>query len=580
MNRNNLLKLGLNTFISIDVETTGLDVQKDKIIEISACKYTEGKLQDSYTQLINPNTEINSFISNLTGIKNSDLKDQPLFNEISDDLIKFIEGVPLVGHNIMFDLNFINKELKNGYDIFSEIFISDTYYLAKVFLFYLESFKLSSLCEKFNFKINQSHRAEDDAKNTALLFIEILQIIQNTNINFLSKVNRCINDSDILNKILMKNIIQKLINDNKNNFDDNFYLNKVPKSSIYINQENNCKDLNIDDIFSKEGLLSKKINGYELRKNQYHFTSDCMKNINDQGLLIAEADTGIGKSFSYLVAILLENNKKNVISSSTHNLQNQLFYKDLPLIASSLGIKTKASIMKGMDNYLCNDRLNKVLDQIDKFLTNDERLEIQSVIIWSSVTNTGDINECNSFRKRNYDKIWKLIKYEPEICLFNNSSSNKNCFYKKLQNESKNSNILVVNHSLLASSYEKQDNFINDNTNCFIDEAHKFLENFRDQLKENISCNSIQSNFDNIILLFNKIVKDRTNNVINEKYQVLTNNINEFSSLFNQFSLEYGNQILNKNNKLKFGKKIDTKYVYCKREFENLSIISVDLSVE
>ena len=102
-----LSSLGLDSFVSIDVESTGLDVQRDRIIEISACKYIHGELQDTFSTLINPGMKISPFITQLTGINNKQLLNQPAFNKIESDFIKFVENEPLVGHNISFDLKFI-----------------------------------------------------------------------------------------------------------------------------------------------------------------------------------------------------------------------------------------------------------------------------------------------------------------------------------------------------------------------------------------------------------------------------------------------------------------------------------------
>ena len=92
-----LSKINLDRFISIDVETTGLDSKNDKIIEISAVKFSNNKVVDKFTKLINPEKKIPSFIQNLTGIKNEHVEDAPFFNEISNDLIKFWEVI-LIGH--------------------------------------------------------------------------------------------------------------------------------------------------------------------------------------------------------------------------------------------------------------------------------------------------------------------------------------------------------------------------------------------------------------------------------------------------------------------------------------------------
>ena len=106
--KNFLNKENFHKFISIDIETTGLNFHCDKIIEIAAHKFVDGRIQDSYKTLINPNQNLNSFIIELTGINNEMLINQPTFQEIEEDFLNFIDDCPLVGHNIIFDLNFLS----------------------------------------------------------------------------------------------------------------------------------------------------------------------------------------------------------------------------------------------------------------------------------------------------------------------------------------------------------------------------------------------------------------------------------------------------------------------------------------
>ena len=113
----NLKDLNINEFIAIDVETTGLDVFNDRIFEIAAIRFKNGKVDDTFWELINPNKKIPSFIENLTGISNKDVSDKPRFSEISNDFIRFIDKYPIIGHNVSFDIDFINKELNGSYNI-------------------------------------------------------------------------------------------------------------------------------------------------------------------------------------------------------------------------------------------------------------------------------------------------------------------------------------------------------------------------------------------------------------------------------------------------------------------------------
>ena len=128
----------------------------DKIIEISAVKFLNGIPHESFSKLVNPQRSIPTFITNLTGINNDMIKNQPTFDLVSKDFIKFIDNNPLVGHNINFDLKFIEKEL--GLYMAGKIskdYICDTFHLARIFLYELPSYKLESICSELNIKVNK-----------------------------------------------------------------------------------------------------------------------------------------------------------------------------------------------------------------------------------------------------------------------------------------------------------------------------------------------------------------------------------------------------------------------------------------
>ena len=123
-----LSDIHLDKFVAIDVETTGLDLYNDKIIEISAVKFKNEKIIDQFTSFINPSKKIPSFIEKLTGISNDDVLDAPQFNEISNDLIDFIDNSQIVGHNIKFDIDKLQQAYKDVLSIFTLINLPSTFW--------------------------------------------------------------------------------------------------------------------------------------------------------------------------------------------------------------------------------------------------------------------------------------------------------------------------------------------------------------------------------------------------------------------------------------------------------------------
>jgi len=163
---------------------------------------------------------------------------------------------------------------------------------------------------------------------------------------------------------------------------------------------------------------------------------------------MAEAGTGVGKSFAYLLPAMhfaLANKEKVVISTATITLQQQLYEKDIPLVARSMGdVKIKSVIMKGRGNYLCFRRLNDIKGEPPLFdFDNDE---LKNITAWSETSKTGDKSEL-SFKPS--DTLWTSVCSESDLCMGNHCPWRGKCFTLTLRREANNAHIIVVNHHLL-----------------------------------------------------------------------------------------------------------------------------------
>jgi DNA polymerase III epsilon subunit family exonuclease len=132
-------------FVAIDVETTGLDPKTDRIIEVGAVRFTDGKAFAEYSSFVNPDAQLPRHITHLTGIQNQDVVDAPRFEEIAGTLLDFIAGMPLCGHQIDFDLNFLNGELKRTGRVKLSAPEIDTALLSRIFVPSIGRFSLKHL---------------------------------------------------------------------------------------------------------------------------------------------------------------------------------------------------------------------------------------------------------------------------------------------------------------------------------------------------------------------------------------------------------------------------------------------------
>ena len=159
----------INNYIALDIETSGLNPASDKIIEIGMAKVIDGRIEDKYSCLINPQEMISERITQLTGITQQMLNDKPVINDVIFEIIDFMQELPILGHNVIFDYSFIKKAAVNNNIKFERQGI-DTLKLARRLLPEVEHKNLEYLCRYFNIDAGNSHRAYDDAVSAIKIF--------------------------------------------------------------------------------------------------------------------------------------------------------------------------------------------------------------------------------------------------------------------------------------------------------------------------------------------------------------------------------------------------------------------------
>ena len=216
------------------------------------------------------------------------------------------------------------------------------------------------------------------------------------------------------------------------------------------------KELNSEQIIAslrEGGAVADLLSSYEPRQAQLDLLSLVTRGFNENALVMAEAGTGVGKSFAYLIPAMqfaCENKEKVVISTATITLQQQLYEKDIPLVASSMKdgsgspVKIKSVIMKGRGNYLCLRRLNDIYQEPPLFDFDFDELKL--ITDWSKSTKTGGKAELSFLPS---DTVWTSICSESDLCLGNQCPWREQCFILMLRREANNAHIIVVNHHLL-----------------------------------------------------------------------------------------------------------------------------------
>ena len=232
-------------------------------------------------------------------------------------------------------------------------------------------------------------------------------------------------------------------------------------------------DTRIAEMFEEHGLFHQAMDRYERRPQQITMTQGVTRAFSDGEFLIAEAGTGTGKSLSYLVPAILwavENDQRVVISTNTKNLQEQLFFKDIPFLLKALRTDFRVTLLKGRSNYICLDRWQQAMSQPDDRLTVEEREAALLLVPWTKETVTGDISEHSGFSPSAHYGLWQKINAEGGAC--QRCLASAECFVNRAREAATQSHLIIINHALLLSDIAADNAVLQDYTHLVIDEAH------------------------------------------------------------------------------------------------------------
>jgi ATP-dependent DNA helicase DinG len=203
----------------------------------------------------------------------------------------------------------------------------------------------------------------------------------------------------------------------------------------------------VADVFSDEGPLARTLPSFEPRESQRGMATAVARTLETGGVLLAEAGTGTGKTLAYLVPAILSG-QRVLVSTGTKNLQEQIFTKDLPLLAQALSVRFRAALMKGRGNYLCLHRFEE-FRKSPAFRSDVDRIHFTLVESWSESTTTGDRGEIEELP----DELpfWPQISATAEHCLGATCPQYTDCYVSKMRQRAAEADVVIVNHHLLCA---------------------------------------------------------------------------------------------------------------------------------
>lgn len=484
-----------DVWVAIDLETTGLNVDKEAIIEIGAVKFQGEQVLDTFQTFVNPSRKLSSFIKRFTSISQEQVDEAPPFELVVGRLAAFLGNAPIIGHNVAFDVGFLEKaglKLSNPR--------CDTWDMVYVLHPGMPEYSLSRLTDRMGLTHDRPHRAIDDALATKELFVELLKDAAKLDVNSVAEMQRLADRSSWVLGYLLRGLganpsgngsgmpgMAALPPKSRTSVDisglDTGDLEKRLQRERSLRPSRDVTKVDEDlvtSLFSEGSPLAQALPGFDHRPEQAEMAKAVTKAINEGQRLLVEAGTGVGKSLAYLLPAALyalANNKRVVVSTNTIALQEQLVGKDVPILVQALSAieglnaeELKFTQLKGRANYLCLRRWNHLRsnDSIDE----DEARMLAKIMVWLQTTETGDRSELN-LGSRNTAAPWDRLSAQGATdCL----SSGGPCFLRASREKAAASHLVVVNHALLLSDLTAGGTLIPEYDLLIIDEAHHLEE--------------------------------------------------------------------------------------------------------
>jgi predicted DnaQ family exonuclease/DinG family helicase len=450
-------------FVAIDLETTGMDPERDSIIEVGAIRFSlDGDLGESFASLVALERPLPPEIARLTGIQPEELAAAPPLGEVLTHLERFVGDAWIVGHNVAFDLEFLE-----GASLRPPSPSIDTAELASLLRPTTPSYALQRLIVELEAASLRPHRALDDATAAALLCGALLRGARGLNVETLE-------GAFALAPLIGEGIAFFFEHALQERARVAFSEPPLTPAERPRAGDGSALEADIRAIFAPDGPLASAFVAYEPRAEQVLMAEAVDQTFRDGGALVVEAGTGTGKSLAYLVPALraTRRGRRVVISTYTLNLQEQLVRKDVPQLLDGLDIDARAVVLKGRQNYLCPRRWH--LLRATAQTPEEARLALKT-LVWREATRSGDRGELHLSPEEAL--LWRRVCAQDETCTARRCASVRGgCYLEKARKAAEEADVIVVNHALLLSDARGASRLLPAAPLLVVDEAHHFEE--------------------------------------------------------------------------------------------------------
>ncbi len=462
--------------VSIDLETTGLDVSRDAIIEVGAVRMFEGEVVEEFTTLVDPGFAIPPAITHLTGITSDAVIGKPNISAVLPLIRDFVGSAPILAHNVSFDAGFLAR-----HGILQRNLRIDTYDLASILLPSAARYNLNSLTADLDITYNIEHRALSDAHATAQLYWRLWQRVLALPFDTVVEITEAArglpwDTARVFEAALAEHSRQHIFTFEQTARTNGVFTPLTDETSP-LRPNAHFEPINTDalsTLLSNQEPLGHAIPGFQRRDQQLSAALAVAQAFNENQHFMIEAGTGTGKSIAYLLPSMLwaaQNSERVVISTNTINLQDQLVTKDIPALIAALGLPVEYAVLKGRSNYLCPRRLAALRR---RHPTNvDELRTLAKILVWLPQTTSGDRSEI-SLRGPVENAMWQRLSAEDEGCTLDRcwTVMGGACPFYKARRRAEMAHIIVVNHTLLLADAAAENRVLPEYHRLIIDEAH------------------------------------------------------------------------------------------------------------
>lgn len=465
----------MKSLVAFDLETTGLDTARDAVIEIGAVHFHGNRIEAEYQTLVNPGRPLDPAVVELTGLNDAMLAGAPRINEVLGDFEEFVGDLPLLGHNVQFDLAFMMRE-----GLFEDNEYLDTFDLASVLLPSSSRYNLRALAQELGIPVLESHRALEDAQTTRQVFIRLFERAGEIPGPVLDEITRLgqeiawgagwVFDQAFEDRRSAGETIGPLAASEI----EIFPSPDGPTADLKPSSEPSPLDSDeIAAMFEPQGAFSRSFEGYENRPQQVSMARAVTDALNEGQHLLVEAGTGTGKSMAYLApahAWAAQNGERVVISTNTLNLQDQLIHKDIPDLSRALETEVRGAVLKGRSNYLCPRRFDALRRLGPR--TEDEIRLLSKLLLWLAEGGAGDRTQLNL--PRGESVIWSRLSADNEDCSMETCAAHAGgrCPYYQARMAAESAHLVIVNHALLLADIAVGSRVIPEYKYLIVDEAH------------------------------------------------------------------------------------------------------------